>query len=82
MKHIFLKQGLFAGKQFPNALNRNEFDFTKAVIQTVRKTGTPIEDPCCPLTAFKAVRYNTTTNKLEYQSNAATNTWVNVPVIV
>lgn len=78
MKHIFLKQGLFAGRQFPNSLNKNEFDLTKAIIQTVKKTGTPIEDPCCPLTTFKAVRYNTVTSKLEYLSDAKANTWVAV----
>jgi hypothetical protein len=78
-KHLFLKQGLLAGKEFPNFLNKDKFDFTKAVIQTVKKTGTPIEDPCCPLTTFKAVRFNTVTSKLEYQSNSTTNTWIVVP---
>lgn len=76
MKHIFLKQGLLAGKFYPNATNKNEFDLTKAIIQTVGKTGIPIEDPCCPLTTFKTVRYNTVTSRMEYQSNATTNTWI------
>lgn len=81
--NIYVLKGLF--KTLPSQPKSiiGLIDFTKILKPILKRLGITYADSCCPTpTDFTTVRYNLTTNKVQYLSDPQTDTWTDVVDLV